>query len=155
MAEQFNYDSLFSANSLDTPPGSVRHSKYDFAVAYPDPDNLPLEDLIESVRKGFEREGRSYCVGMIITFATVAVSSYRVSRLNIVAAVRGLPEATVIRAEAPFSQRLLLVVRALARPLIFLWRSLRSIPRLKARSFLLNLGLAALWQPSGPLIHLG
>ena len=37
----------------------------------------------------------SYCVGMIITFATVAVFSYRVSRLNIVTAVRGLPEAIV------------------------------------------------------------
>ena len=66
----------------------------------------------------------SYCVGMIITFATVALSSYRVSRLNIVTAVRGLPEAIVLRGEAPFSQRLLLVGRALARPLIFLWRSL-------------------------------
>ena len=87
----------------------------------------------------------SYCVGMIITFATVAVSSYRVSRLNIVTAVRGLPEAIVIRAEAPLPQRLLLVWRALARPLIFLWRSLISMPRLRVRSFLLNLGLAALW----------
>jgi 2-aminoadipate transaminase len=43
---------------MDSPPGSVRHSKYDFAVAYPDPENLPLEELIESVRAGFEREGR-------------------------------------------------------------------------------------------------
>ncbi|HAA94807.1 MAG TPA: hypothetical protein DHW65_08560 [Dehalococcoidia bacterium] len=58
MAEQFSYDSLFSAASRETPPGSVRHSKYDFAVAYPDPDNLPLDDLIEAVRTGFEREGR-------------------------------------------------------------------------------------------------
>ncbi|MQF88498.1 MAG: PLP-dependent aminotransferase family protein [SAR202 cluster bacterium] len=58
MAEQFNYDSLFSANSRDAAPGNVRHSKYDFAVAYPDPANLPLEELIESVRAGFEREGR-------------------------------------------------------------------------------------------------
>ncbi|MFH1560237.1 MAG: FtsX-like permease family protein [Chloroflexota bacterium] len=33
----------------------------------------------------------SYCLGMVFTFATVAVSSYRVSRLNIVAAIRGLP----------------------------------------------------------------
>ena len=37
MADQFNYDSLFSANSIEAPPGNVRHSKYDFAVAYPDP----------------------------------------------------------------------------------------------------------------------
>ena len=58
MADQFNYESFFSANSQESTPGIVRHSKYDFAVAYPDPDNLPLEELIESVRAGFEREGR-------------------------------------------------------------------------------------------------
>ena len=58
MAEQFNYDSFFSEGSQDAPPGSVRHSKYDFAVAYPDPENLPLEELISSVRAGFEREGK-------------------------------------------------------------------------------------------------
>ena len=33
----------------------------------------------------------SYCLGMVITFATIAVSAYQVSRMNIVAAVRGLP----------------------------------------------------------------
>jgi 2-aminoadipate transaminase len=58
MADQFNYDSFFSVNSRNSPPGTVRHSKYDFAVAYPDPENLPLDDLIESVRAGFEREGK-------------------------------------------------------------------------------------------------
>ena len=58
MADLFNYESFFSANSQESTPGTVRHSKYDFAVAYPDPDNLPLEELIESVRAGFEREGR-------------------------------------------------------------------------------------------------
>ena len=46
MAEQFNYDGFFSANSQDSPPGPVRHSKYDFAVAYPDPKNLPLDALV-------------------------------------------------------------------------------------------------------------
>ena len=38
----------------------------------------------------------SYCLGMIITFATIAVSAHRVSRLNIVAAVRGLPSPITI-----------------------------------------------------------
>ena len=87
----------------------------------------------------------SYGVGMIITFATVAVSSYRVSRLNIVTAIRDLPEAIVLRGEAPFSQHLLLVGRALVRPLILVWTSLRSIRRLRLRASLLNLGLAAIW----------
>ena len=86
----------------------------------------------------------SYCVGMLITFATVALASYRVSRLNIVTAVRGLPEAIVLKAESPFSQRLLLVVKAVARPLIFLWRALKSLVQMRIRSFALNMALAAL-----------
>ena len=58
MAEQFQYGDIFSANSIEASPGSVRHSKYDFAVAYPDPDTLPLNDLIDAVKAGFEREGK-------------------------------------------------------------------------------------------------
>lgn len=58
MAEQFNYDSLFSATSREAPPGTFRHARYDFAVAYPDPDTLPLDGLIDSLKSGFEREGR-------------------------------------------------------------------------------------------------
>ncbi|MDA0263101.1 MAG: PLP-dependent aminotransferase family protein [Chloroflexi bacterium] len=57
MAERFNYESLFSAGSRDAPPGNVRHSKYDFAVAYPDPDLLPLDGLVEAVKSGLDREG--------------------------------------------------------------------------------------------------
>ncbi len=87
----------------------------------------------------------SYCVGMIITFATVALSSYRVSRLNIVTAIRGLPEAIVLRSEARFSQRLILVLKAVARPLIFLWRALQSLRRLRVGRFPLNLVLAIVW----------
>jgi putative ABC transport system permease protein len=33
----------------------------------------------------------AYCLGVLLTFATVAVSSWRVSRLNIVSAIRDLP----------------------------------------------------------------
>ena len=33
----------------------------------------------------------AYCLGMVITFITVGVSAYRVSRMNIVAAIRDLP----------------------------------------------------------------
>jgi len=58
MAEQFNYDRLFSATSRDALPGTFRHAKYDFAVAYPDPETLPLDELIDSLKSGFEREGR-------------------------------------------------------------------------------------------------
>ncbi len=71
----------------------------------------------------------SYCLGMVITFATVASSAYRVSRLNIVSAIRNLPEAIVIRGEATLRQRLLLVLRALVHPAILLLRSVGSLVR--------------------------
>jgi putative ABC transport system permease protein len=50
---------------------------------------------------GFDIKPRSlivaYCLGMIITFLTVMFSSWRVSRLNIVAAIRDLPDMKVRR----------------------------------------------------------
>ena len=58
MADQFDYDSLFSAASQNSPPGSFRHAKYDFAVAYPDPEMLPLGELVDSLKSAFDREGR-------------------------------------------------------------------------------------------------
>ncbi|MGA7731012.1 MAG: FtsX-like permease family protein [Chloroflexia bacterium] len=35
----------------------------------------------------------AYCLGMLVTFLTVAISAVRVSRLNIVAAIRDIPDA--------------------------------------------------------------
>ncbi|MEO8285143.1 MAG: FtsX-like permease family protein [Chloroflexota bacterium] len=53
---------------------------------------------------GFDIKPRSlvvsYCLGMIITFLTVIFSSWRVSRLNIVAAIRDLPDVKVRRARS-------------------------------------------------------
>ena len=95
----------------------------------------------------------AYTLGMVITFATIGVSAYRVSRMNIVAAVRGLPEAIVIKSEAAFLQRLLLVWKALVRPAIFLVRSFRVLGRQGLGGFLSNIGLALLWV--GPFWFIG
>ena len=95
----------------------------------------------------------AYTLGMVITFATIGVSAYRVSRTNIVAAVRGLPEAIVIKGEAAFSQRLLLVGKALVRPAIFLVRGFRVLGRQGLGGFLTNIGLALLWV--GPFWFIG
>ena len=40
----------------------------------------------------------AYTLGVIVTFITITISSWRVSRLNIVAAIRDIPEATMARA---------------------------------------------------------
>ena len=53
----------------------------------------------------------AYSLGMIITLATVGVSAYRVSRMNIVAAVRGLP-APITVASAGWREIVLAPARA-------------------------------------------
>ena len=87
----------------------------------------------------------SYCLGVVITFATVATSAYRVSRLNIVTAVRGLPETITLKVESTLLARLRMMGEALIRPLLYLWRALRSLLRLRFSNFLRSLGLAVFW----------
>ncbi|CAI8028230.1 Aromatic-amino-acid aminotransferase 1 [Geodia barretti] len=55
---EFNYQGLFAERAPITTRGANRHAKYDFAVAYPDPDTLPLTGLVEALSTALEREGR-------------------------------------------------------------------------------------------------
>ncbi|PKB78588.1 MAG: hypothetical protein BZY88_17640 [SAR202 cluster bacterium Io17-Chloro-G9] len=56
-AQQFDYQQLFSKNSRVGARSTFPRPKYDFAVAYPDPDTLPLEGLAQSLKVALEREG--------------------------------------------------------------------------------------------------
>ncbi len=58
MPGKFSYKGLFSKNSTETARAAPRRPKYDFGVAYPDPATLPLDGLVEGLKKGLEREGR-------------------------------------------------------------------------------------------------
>ena len=87
----------------------------------------------------------AYCLGMLVTFGTVAFSAYRVSRMNIVTAIRGLPEPLVLPVEAPVLTRLLGVARAVIRPLIFIFRAARSAVHLQLSNTALNAGFTFLW----------
>ena len=59
----FSYQELFAANApsprRDGPP---RRARYDFAVAYPDPASLPLDELVESLDQALKQEGRDLAV---------------------------------------------------------------------------------------------
>ena len=54
----FNYSKLFAADAPISTRSENLHAKYDFAVAYPDPDTLPLNELIDSLKTAIDREGR-------------------------------------------------------------------------------------------------
>ena len=62
-AQSFSYEGVFAKSAPEPRPGgAVRRGKYDFAVAYPDPASLPLDDLLESLRGALEEEGRDLAV---------------------------------------------------------------------------------------------
>ena len=87
----------------------------------------------------------SYCLGMIITLATVAVSAYRVSNLNIVVAIRNLPENLVPATPPRLSRRLLGLLMGVVRPAVFLWRALRFLINRDIVPALLHLVFALAW----------
>ena len=62
-ARHFSYEGLFADSAPEPRPhGVVRRAKYDFAVAYPDPDFLPLDELAEALRTGLQEEGKDLAI---------------------------------------------------------------------------------------------
>ena len=95
----------------------------------------------------------AYCLGMVITFMTVAVSAYRVSRMNIVAAIRDLPtpQETNTASAVQLVSRLLLSGLFLL-PFQVLYSSVASLRRgLWKRSATLLL-VAPLSLPAAPFV---
>ena len=61
--QSFSYEKLFAKSAPGPRDGTVpRRGKYDFAVAYPDPASLPLDDLVESLKSALQDEGRDLAV---------------------------------------------------------------------------------------------
>ena len=56
MTDRFSYHTLFSENSSDTPLNFVKHAKYDFAVAYPAPETLPMDGLVQSLQMAVDSD---------------------------------------------------------------------------------------------------
>ncbi len=89
----------------------------------------------------------AYCLGMVITFATVAVSAYRVSQLNIVVAIRDLPETIIPKIEPPFVDRLMALLKALVLPAYYLVVAFRSLLHGRPGQFAKNLVLSVVVIP--------
>jgi 2-aminoadipate transaminase len=59
----FSYAGLFARNAAEARPmGQARRGKYDFAVAYPDPASLPLDDLLHGLKEALDAEGQDLAI---------------------------------------------------------------------------------------------
>ena len=56
----FNFENLISNSIPDLiPPKEHPKPKYDFGVAYPDPESIPIPELIHSFSTALEEEGQN------------------------------------------------------------------------------------------------
>ena len=63
VSARLSYEGLFARNAPPARPGGVaKRGKYDFAVAYPDPESLPLDELMESLRGALDEEGKDLAI---------------------------------------------------------------------------------------------
>ena len=62
-AGEFNLEALFSSRVPEPAQARViNRAKYDFAIAYPDPETVPTEALAECVRDAVAEEGRDLAI---------------------------------------------------------------------------------------------
>ncbi len=81
----------------------------------------------------------SYCLGVVLTFVTIFFSAYRASQLNIISAIRDLPDTLQSRTRESKPR---VVGRALAAPFLSLLTAFRRIRQGRFGSFFVNLLLA-------------
>lgn len=87
----------------------------------------------------------AYCLSMVITFATVGFSAYRVSRMNIIEAVRDLPESTNSDLPETLQVRSIRVWYSLIRPVTYMLRSVRHVFHARFVNGFLNFCGFLLW----------
>ena len=90
----------------------------------------------------------SYSLGVVLTFITVLVSSYRASKLNIVSAIRDLPE--IFQASERESS-LRLVLRSVGRPVVFAVQAYTNLREGNTGPAALRLVLAVVWVAAFPV----
>ncbi len=103
---------------------------------------LVPEDINFTIRFGLQPRSLllAFAAGMVVTLITVAFSAYRVSKLNISVAIRGLPEEFVPTSTPSLSDRLIQLGIALLGPLYNLYRLIVGGSRVRSLvMFLLHL----------------
>ena len=86
------------------------------------------EDVDFAIRFGLQPRSvlLAFAAGMVITLITVTISAYRVSKLNIAVAIRGLPEEFVPKERPSLRSQLLILGQALIAPLYQLYLGIRG-----------------------------
>ncbi|MDP3062170.1 MAG: aminotransferase class I/II-fold pyridoxal phosphate-dependent enzyme, partial [Chloroflexota bacterium] len=62
MAKKFDFEPLFSKDTPADARATGKRGKYDFAVAYPDPESVPVDGLWQALRDAIQKEGKGMAI---------------------------------------------------------------------------------------------
>ena len=57
-ARLFDFEALFVESAPDPHPRSTKANRYEFGIAYADPESVPLDGLLEAIGRGLKEDGR-------------------------------------------------------------------------------------------------
>ena len=61
--QHLDFEQLYAADAAPPRDRAVpKRGKYDFAIAYPDPHSLPLDDLVSTLKEALDEEGKSLAI---------------------------------------------------------------------------------------------
>ena len=56
--KKFSFENLYSKHSESVPVQNLEHADYDFAIAYPTPETLPMHGLIQALQEKMDSDGQ-------------------------------------------------------------------------------------------------
>tara|TARA_A100001037_G_scaffold161839_1_gene145635 strand:- start:1035 stop:2288 length:1254 start_codon:yes stop_codon:yes gene_type:complete len=117
MVGTFSYETLFSEDSTDTPLNPVAHAKYDFAVAYPAPETLPMDGLIQALQTAVDSNSEKVLAEMAYypqQLGALELREYTVEKLKADRGFTVTPEEIALTNGS--GEALGLVIQALTNP---------------------------------------
>ena len=57
-ARLFDFEALFAESAPEPRPRSTKANRYEFGIAYADPESIPLDGLLEAIDRGQKEAGR-------------------------------------------------------------------------------------------------
>ncbi|HCI85683.1 MAG TPA: hypothetical protein DHV68_02430 [Dehalococcoidia bacterium] len=117
MVGTFSYETLFSEDSTDTPLNPVAHAKYDFAVAYPAPETLPMDGLIQALQTAVDSNSEKVLAEMAYypqQLGALELREYTIEKLKADRGFTVTPEEIALTNGS--GEALGLVIQALTNP---------------------------------------
>ena len=85
ISSKFNFDNLWSEKSTDADRIITEHAKYDFAVAYPPYEAVPMYGLIDGLKSKVDADLEKVSSKLNLNFKTFSTVAQAMSKAQLIA----------------------------------------------------------------------